>query len=66
MNFASSSGTSPNTNEKFVRIKNELATMKIQMQTLLAYIASKEYVLEYLASIATSLPRPSVNEVLLN
>ena len=63
MNFASSSGTSPNTNDKFVRIENELATMKIQMQALLAYIASKEDVLEYLASIAASLPRPSVNEV---
>ncbi|QCE11295.1 putative transposase [Vigna unguiculata] len=63
MNFASSSGTSPNTNDKFVRIENELATMKIQMQALLAYIASKEDVPEYLASIAASLPRPSVNEV---
>jgi len=63
MNFASSSGTSPNTNDKFVRIENELETMKIQMQALLAYIASKEDVLEYLASIAASLPRPSVNEV---
>jgi len=32
MNFASSSGTSPNSNDKFVRIENELAIMKIQMQ----------------------------------
>jgi len=63
MNFSLSSGTSPNTNDKFVRIENELATMKIQMQALLAYIAFKEDVPEYLASIATSLQRPSVIEV---
>jgi len=62
MNFASSSGTSSNTNDKFVRIENELATMKSQMQALLAYIASKEDVPESLASIV-SLPRPSINEV---
>jgi len=63
MNFTLSSGTSPNTKNKFVMIENELATVKSQMEALFAYIASKEDVQEYLASIAAGLLRPSVNEV---
>ncbi|QCE11345.1 hypothetical protein DEO72_LG10g2578 [Vigna unguiculata] len=64
MNFASSSGTSSNTNDKFVRIENELATMKSQMQALLAYIASKEDVPESLASIVPDIGSdvPSTND----
>jgi len=63
MNFASSSGTSPNTEDKFVRIENELATIKSQMQTLLAYITYKEDVPEYLASIVVGLPYLLICEV---
>jgi len=39
MNFASSSGTSPNMKDMFVRIENELSIVKIQMEALLTYIA---------------------------
>jgi len=35
-----------------VKIENELATVKNQVQTLLAYIASKEDVPEHVAAMA--------------
>jgi len=39
MNHASSSGSSPNVEEKVEHMDIELATVRSQMHTLLAYIA---------------------------
>jgi len=63
INFASSSTTSPNTNEKFVKIENELAFVKNQVQMSLAYIASKEDVLEQCVAMVVGLIHSSTNEV---
>jgi len=51
MNYAFSSSTSSNVEDKVVQMESELATMKNQMQTLLAYIASKKHVPEHFATI---------------
>jgi len=66
MNFASCSATSTNTNEKFLKMENELISLKNQMQTLVAYIASRDDVLEHFAAMATGLVHPSVNQVKFN
>jgi len=67
INFASSSGTSSNMDDKFVKMESELATVKNQMkqmQKVLAYVASREYILEPLAAMVAALVHPSSNEVL--
>ena len=63
MNFASPNVASPHDKDKFVKIENELATVKNQVQTLLAYIASKEDVPEHVAAMAAGLVCPSINEL---
>jgi len=66
INFASSSGTSSNTEDKFVKMESELATVKNQMnqmQTVLAYIASREDIPEPLAAMVAAFVHPSSNEV---
>ena len=52
INFASPDAASPHDKDKFVKIENELATVKNQVQALLAYIASKEDVPEHVAAMA--------------
>jgi len=63
INFASSNTTSPNMDDKFVKIENELAIVKNHMQKLFVYIASKEDVSEDLATIIVCLVHSSTNEV---
>jgi len=63
MNFASCSATSTNTDEKFLKMENELTTLKNQMQTLVAYIASRDDVPNHFAVMAVGLVHTSVNEV---
>ncbi|QCD96130.1 hypothetical protein DEO72_LG6g832 [Vigna unguiculata] len=64
INFASSSGTSSNMENRFV-MKSELATVKNQvnqMQTVIAYIASKEDIPEPLGSMVAAFVHSSSNE----
>jgi len=42
MNYASSSSITSNGEDKVTQMETELATMKNQMNTLLAYIASRK------------------------
>jgi len=51
MNFTLCSATSTNMEEK---IENELTTIQNQMQTLLAYISSRDDIPEHFASMATA------------
>ncbi|QCD96077.1 hypothetical protein DEO72_LG6g779 [Vigna unguiculata] len=65
INFASSSGTSSNMDDKFVKMESDLATVKNQMnqmQKVLAYVASREDILEPLAAMVVALVHPSSNE----
>ncbi|XP_068502538.1 uncharacterized protein [Phaseolus vulgaris] len=62
MNHASSSSTSSNVEDKITQMENELATVKNQMNTLLAYIASRKDVPEHFAAIAANLVHASTNE----
>ncbi|XP_027922706.1 uncharacterized protein LOC114180591 [Vigna unguiculata] len=70
INFASPNVASPHDKDKFVKIENELATVKNQVQTLLAYIASKEDVPEHVAAMVAGLAPnlesgvPSPHEIL--
>jgi len=67
INFASSSGTSSNMDDKFVKMESELAIVKNQMkqmQKVLAYVASREDIPEPLAAMVAALVHPSGNEVL--
>jgi len=66
VNFASCSATSTNTNEKFLKMENELTTLKNQMQTLVAYIASRDDVPDHFAATTADLVHTSVNEVKIN
>jgi len=66
MNFASCSATSTNTDEKFLNMENKLTTLKNQMQTLVAYIASRDDVPDHFAVMPVGLVHTSVNEVKLN
>ncbi|XP_068504507.1 uncharacterized protein [Phaseolus vulgaris] len=63
MNHASSSSTSSNVEDKITQMENELATVKNQMNTLLAYIASRKDVPEHFAAIAANLVHASTNEL---
>jgi len=63
INFASPNAASPHDEDKFVKIENELATAKNQVQTLLSYTASKEDVPEHVVAMAAGLVCPSINEV---
>jgi len=63
INFASPDAASPHDKDKFVKIENELATVKNQVQALLAYIASKEDVPEHVAAMVAGLVCPSINEL---
>ena len=65
MNHASSSSTSSNVEDKVTQMENELATLKNQMNTLLAYIASRKDVPEHFAAMAANLVHASTNEVLI-
>ena len=49
--------------EKFLKMENELTTLKNQMQTLVAYIASRDDVPNHFAVMAVGLVHTSVNEV---
>ncbi|XP_068491002.1 uncharacterized protein [Phaseolus vulgaris] len=62
MNHASSSSTSSNVEDKVTQMENELATLKNQMNTLLAYIASRKDVPEHFAAMAANLVHASTNE----
>ncbi|XP_027942341.1 uncharacterized protein LOC114196043 [Vigna unguiculata] len=70
INFASPDAASPHDKDKFVKIENELATVKNQVQALLAYIASKEDVPEHVAAMVAGLAPniesgvPSPHEIL--
>jgi len=63
MNYASSSETSANVEDKVVQMESELATVNIQIQTLLAYISSRKDVLEHFTAITSNLVHASINEV---
>ncbi|XP_068487850.1 uncharacterized protein [Phaseolus vulgaris] len=62
MNHASSSSTSSNVEDKVSQMENELATVKNQMNTLLAYIASRKDVPEHFAAMVANLVHASTNE----
>ncbi|QCD82430.1 hypothetical protein DEO72_LG2g2768 [Vigna unguiculata] len=70
IHFASPNAASPHDEDKFVKIENELAIVKNQVQTLLAYIASKEDVPEHVAAMVAGLAPdiesgvPSPHEIL--
>jgi len=63
MNFTSCSATSTNMEDKFVKMKNELIVVKNQMQIMFTYIASRDDVPEYFATMTTGLEHPFINEV---
>jgi len=65
MNHVSSSSTSSNVEDKVTQMENELATVKNQMNTLLAYIASRKDVSEHFVAMTTNLVHASTNEVLI-
>jgi len=65
MNHASSSSTSSNVEDKVTQMEKELATVKNQMNTFLAYIASRKDVPEHFAAMKASLFHASTNEVLI-
>ena len=56
---------SSNVEDKVTQMENELATLKNQMNTLLAYIASRKDVPEYFTAMAANLVHASTNEVLI-
>jgi len=62
MNHASSSTTSSNVEDKVTQMENELATVKNQMNTLLAYIASRKDVPEHFAAMEANYVHASTNE----
>ena len=67
INFASSSRTSSNMDDKFVKMESELATVKNQMkqmQKVLAYIAFRKDIPKPLAAMVAALVHPSGNETL--
>ena len=55
MNYASSSAPSPQVEDKVVKMETELATHKEQMNSLLAYIATRSDVPEYVAAMTRGL-----------
>jgi len=65
MNHAFSTSTSSNVEDKVTQMKNELATLKNQMNTLLAYIASRKYVQEHFATMTGNLVHAFTNEALI-
>ncbi|KAL2328207.1 hypothetical protein Fmac_021634 [Flemingia macrophylla] len=62
VNFGSTSASTPNMQEKFVDMQNELATVKSQMQILLSYIARGCNIPEDLVAMAVGLVHTSVNQ----
>ena len=66
MNFASCSATSTNTDEKFLKMENKLTTLKNQMQTLVAYISSRDHVPDHFVVMIAGLVHTSINEVKFN
>jgi len=66
MNFASCNATSTNTDEKFMKMENDLTSLKNQMQILVAYIPSRDDVPEHFVVMAAGLVHPSVNQVKFN
>jgi len=64
MNYASSSSTSSNVEDKVVQMESEFTTTKNQMNTLLAYIASRKDVPKYFAAMTTNLVH-AINEILI-
>jgi len=65
MKYASSSSTSSNVEDKVIQMETELATVKNQMNTLLAYIAWRKDVQEHFAATTTTLVHASITEVLI-
>ena len=61
---ASSSSTSSNVDDKIIQLETEFAIVKIQMNTLLAYIASRKDVPEHFAAMTANLVH-AINEVLI-
>ncbi|XP_068475821.1 uncharacterized protein [Phaseolus vulgaris] len=61
-NGSSSGGSSTNVEEKVEKMATELAVVRSQMHTMLAYIASRPDVLEHFAAMATNLVQTSINE----
>jgi len=55
MDYASSSAPSPQVEDKVVKMETELATLKEQMNSLLAYIATRLDVLELFIAMAPGL-----------
>jgi len=60
MNYASSSSTSSNVEDKVTQMETELATVKNQMNTFLAYIALRKDVLEHFVAMAANLVHASI------
>jgi len=65
MNYASSSSTSSNMEGKVTQMEIELATVKNQINILLAYIASRKDVPEHFAVMTHNLVYASIIEVLI-
>ena len=65
MNHASSSSTSSNVEDKVTQMEKELATVKNEMNTLLAYIASRKDVPEHFATMAANSVHASTNYLCL-
>jgi len=55
MDYASSSAPSPQVEDKVVKMETELATLKEQMNSLLAYIATRSDVFEHFTAMAPGL-----------
>ena len=62
-NGSSSGGSSTNVEEKVEKMATELAVVRSQMHTMLAYIASRPDVPEHFAAMAANLVQASINEV---
>jgi len=63
INFASSRAASQHGDDKFVKIENEIANDKNQMQTLLVCIAFKEDVPKHFTAMVVGLADPYVNDI---
>jgi len=65
MHHASSSAPSPQVQDKVVKMETELAAMKEQMNSLLAYIATRPDVPEHVSAMAPGLVSASNNSTIV-
>jgi len=65
MHHASSSAPSPQVEDKVMKMETELATLKEQMNSLLAYIATRSDVPEHVATMAPGLVSASNNSAIV-